>query len=420
MRLWLQSTSLLSVVAGYALLLVLNGSLSDFQRRQQHQRLFESVALQAKEAQVDPASLRRFGLKAYVLSYGPALKPRLEIGSNGTQWLVSRSPFQLASGETRWLELRQNVTSSLEQQRVTQLLLVAAAGVSILFTALLLRPVLRRGLVVPLKDLDQQLQRLKAENLGEILLDPAMQPQELRSIALAFNNLQLRLAEAWTRERVFVDGVTHELRTPITVISGYSQRIQRQALPASAERSAQMISSEAKRMADLLRVMRDLARMDAGKLVVQLEPLDPGEQLLNAYEASLSRAQGRVQLPIPGPEPWPALIADPQRVQQCLQELIGNALLYSDGAVRLMAEQDGDWLVLHVLDEGVGIDQAERSLVMKRFKRGSSSAGTRGTGIGLPLVEELMRVMEGELVISDASDGGADLQLRFRSAEASL
>ena len=251
---WLQSTALLTVVAGYVLLLALNGALADAQRRQQHQRLVDYFAVQAKMAKVNSPSLFDFGLKAYVLSYGPALKPRLEIGSNGTQWLVSRSPFQIASGETRWLELRQNVTSSLEQQRVTQLLLVAAAGVSILFTALLLRPVLRRGLVVPLKDLDQQLQRLKAENLGEILLDPAMQPQELRSIALAFNNLQLRLAEAWTRERVFVDGVTHELRTPITVISGYSQRIQRQALPASAERSAQMISSEAKRMADLLNV----------------------------------------------------------------------------------------------------------------------------------------------------------------------
>ena len=417
---WLQSTALLTVVAGYVLLLALNGALADAQRRQQHQMLVEFVARQAKEAEVGPLSLRRFGLRADLLSYGPALKPRLETDPNGAQWFVSRSPLQLASGETRWLELRQNITSSLEQQRVMQLLLVAAAGVSILFTALLLRPVLRRGLVVPLKDLDQQLQRLEVENLGENLLDPAMQPQELRSIALAFNNLQLRLADSWKRERVFVDGVTHELRTPITVISGYSQRIQRQALPASAEHSAQRISAEAKRMADLLNVMRDLARIDAGKLVVQLEPLDPGEQLLNAYEASFSGSQGRVQLPLPGPEPWPALMADPQRVQQCLQELIGNALLYSAGAVRLMAEQDGDWLVLHVLDRGAGIDEAERSLVMQRFKRGSSSAGSRGTGIGLPLVEELMRAMEGELVIADSSDGGADLQLRFRSAEASL
>ena len=309
---WLQSTALLTVVAGYVLLLALNGALADVQRRQQHQMLVESVARQAKEAQMDLLSLRRFGLKAYLLPYGTALKPQLETDPTGAQWLVSRSPLQMPRGDRRWLELRQNVTSSLEQQQVTQLLLVAAAGVSILFTALLLRPVLRRGLVVPLKDLDQQLQRLEAENLGENLLDPAMQPQELRSIALAFNNLQLRLAAAWKRERVFVDGVTHELRTPITVISGYAQRIQRQALPGPAERSAQMISSEAKRMADLLNVLRDLARSDAGTLLIHCEPVDPEDHLLIAYEQLWTFSKGRLQLPQPSSEPLPTLMADPQ------------------------------------------------------------------------------------------------------------
>ena len=331
---------------------------------------------------------------------------------------MSKSRLPFADGGLRWLRLRQNVTQSLEQQRITHLLLIAAAGVSILFTSLLLRPVLRRGLVVPLNDFDQQLQRLEADNLGENLLDPATQPQELHAIALAFNNLQQRLAAAWKRERAFVDGVTHELRTPITVISGYSQRLQRQVLPASAERSARMISSEARRMADLLNVMRDLARIDAGKLVVQLESLDPGEQLLNVYEASFDIAQGRVQLPLPGAEPCPALMADPLRLQQCLQELIGNALLYSSGVVQLQAEPAGDWVVLHVFDQGAGIAAAEQSLVLQRFKRGSSSTGTRGMGIGLALVNELMHLMGGELVIAEASGGGADMQLRFRFAAA--
>ena len=102
-------------------------------------------------------------------------------------------------------------------------------------------------------------------------------------------------------------------------------------------------------------------------------------------------------------------------LQECLQELIRNALLYSSGSVRLEASAEPDQLVLHVLDQGPGIDESERSLVLQRFKRGSSSAGTRGTGIGLALVDELMRAMDGALMISDAPRGGADLQLRFRT-----
>ena len=169
-------------------------------------------------------------------------------------------------------------------------------------------------------------------------------------------------------------------------------------------------------MADLLRVLRDLARSDSGRLQLQCRPLDPDEQLLLVYESLSTFAGARLLLPHPSPASLSALWADPVCLQECVQELIRNALLYSSGSVRLQADETNGLLVLHVLDQGPGIDESERSLVLKRFKRGSSSAGTRGTGIGLALVDELMRAMEGELLIGDAPGGGADLQLRFRAA----
>ena len=75
------------------------------------------------------------------------------------------------------------------------------------------------------------LQRLSADSLGQRTLDPVGQSRELQPIVEAFNQLQSRLAEAWQRERRFVDGVAHELRTPITVISGHAQSLQAE-LPA--------------------------------------------------------------------------------------------------------------------------------------------------------------------------------------------
>ncbi|WP_244279748.1 sensor histidine kinase KdpD [Synechococcus sp. UW179A] len=418
LRTWLQSTAVLTVVAGYSVLLVLNGALSDLQRRQHHEQLVQSLARQAAVAQLDPVPLRNFGLEASLLAEGSAQKPRLQRDVSGQQWLVSRQLMQLPSGEQRWLQLRQNVTSSLEQQRLAQSILLSAAGLSILFTALLLRPVIRRGLLVPLDDFDQQLQTLEADNLGEHLLDPQLQPQELRAIAVAFNNLQQRLAAAWRRERAFVDGVAHELRTPITVISGHSQRLQREALPASAQRSADLINAEAARIADLLRVLRDLALIDSGRLQLDYQSLDPDDQLLLAYESLSADSNGRLQLPQPAGELRPALWADSARVQQCLQALIRNALLYSSGIVRLQTEQSCDGLILHVIDQGDGIAEVDRSVLLQRFKRGVNSAGTRGMGIGLALVHELMQVMQGELLINDAEGGGADVQLRFRLAAA--
>jgi len=415
LRIWLQSSAVLTVIAGYTVLLMITGVLADLQRRDQHQRLVQALSSLASADQLNAAPLNRLGIKASLSQTGPPFAPRLQIDSSRQQWLVSRTSVKLDLGEPRWLELHQNVTQSLEQQRLTQLLLIVGAGVSILLTSLLLRPVLRRGLVVPLDDFDRQLQTLEADNLGEHLLDPQAHPQELRSIAIAFNNLQQRLAASWSRERTFVDGVAHELRTPITVISSHAQRLQSLELAKADQRSAVLIGTEAKRMADLLRVLRDLARSDSGRLELQCQPLDPDEQLLLVYESLSTFAGARLSLPHPSPSPLPALWADPMCLQECLQELIRNALLYSSGSVRLEASAEPDQLVLHVLDQGPGIDESERSLVLQRFKRGSSSAGTRGTGIGLALVDELMRAMDGALMISDAPRGGADLQLRFRT-----
>jgi len=78
------------------------------------------------------------------------LAPQLQEFTGNQQWLVSRRRLPEPIDGLDWLELRQNVTRSLQQERLSQLLLIAAAGVSILLTSLLLRPVLYRGLVIPL------------------------------------------------------------------------------------------------------------------------------------------------------------------------------------------------------------------------------------------------------------------------------
>ncbi len=404
------------MIAGYVILLGVNAALGDLQRRQQHLKLAASLRQEASAGVLAAGPLRSLGLEVRVLSEGEELRPSLRKGPSGQQWLVSRSTLELANGERRFFELRQDVSLDLEQQHLAQLLLVAAAGVSILFTSLLLRPVLRRGLVVPLNDLDQELQALEADTLGDHLLDPMLQPQELRSIAHAFNNLQQRLAEAWKRERSFVDGVAHELRTPITVISGHSQRLKRQVLPDLALKSVESIDAEARRMGSLLTALRELARCDAGRLQLQLQHLDADEQLLLAHEQAWPRPADRFPLPLPSTNRLPLFSADPSRVQQCLQLLITNALNFSTGSVRLFAEVTDQQLVLHVQDSGPGIAESERALVLQRFQRGSSAAGQRGPGVGLALVDELMRAMNAAVVIADAPGGGADLQLRFKLA----
>ena len=79
--------------------------------------------------------------------------------------------------------------------------------------------------------------------------------------------------------------------------------------------------------------------------------------------------------------------------------------------------REDDSATLHVRDQGPGSPEEERGQVLQRFVRGSTSIGTRGSGIGLATVMLLMEAMQGELLIADAPGGGADLQLRFKISD---
>ena len=414
LRIWLQSTALLTVIAGYAVLLAVHSAFATAQRNNNHQDLAASIArlLSLHSTAIAPPSNTQ--LHVELQPAGPALAPQLQEFTGNQQWLVSRRRLPEPIDGLDWLELRQNVTRSLQQERLSQFLLIAAAGVSILLTSLLLRPVLYRGLVIPLDALVAQLQALEANTLGQDLVNAELQPQELRPIVFAFNQLQQRLAAAWQREKEFVDGAAHELRTPITVISGHAQRLNRDLLPAATQRSAAVMASEAERMASILDALRDLSRLDSGRLPLQIETLDAEEQLLMAYERCFAAAADRLRLPPPRSEPVLLFRADSQRLQQCLKALISNAMLYSPGLVQLQAEWRIDQVVLHVLDHGPGIPEAEREQVFRRFARGAMAGPTRGVGLGLALVDQLLQAMGGALSIRDAPGGGADVQLQFR------
>ena len=292
LRLWLQSTTLLAVIAGYALLLGVNRSLNQAQRLDDHRQLVETLRNSGSALEQAQQADAAFGLVAELEPAGEEQAP-LRLQRRGRTWLESRTLLRTAGDVERTLVLRQDITESLQRQQEFQLLLIASAGSSLLLTALLLRVVLWRGLVLPLQQLNGQVNELKADTLAQVLLEPAEQPRELQPLALAFNDLQRRLADAWQQERSFVDGVAHELRTPISVISGHAQQLQ-QLAGFSAHGPVALIAAEAARMGRLLQVLAELARSDSGRLQLVLQPHDPEDVLLMAYERLSSLTADRL------------------------------------------------------------------------------------------------------------------------------
>ena len=416
LRVWLQSTSLLAVVAGYTALFAFGLSLAEAERLKRHQRLVEQIRNGLSTGELSLPLPQGFGINAVLVAGDLRDASPTLLRIDGAYWLTSRSTLPSLASSNALLEVRQNITASIQSQRRDQLLLIAAAGMSLLLVSLLFRVVLWRGLITPLDSLADELSLLGADSLGQRTLDPDGQSQELQPIVEAFNQLQSRLAEAWQRERRFVDGVAHELRTPITVISGHAQSLKAE-LPEAGPAKVALIAAEAERLGELVTVMLDLARSDAGRLTLELESLDPELVVLDAYERLQALAPDRLRLAPPIEAEMPRITADAERLQQCLAALVDNALRYSSGAVQLAVSALDDSVTVHVRDQGPGIPKAERAQVLERFVRGSTAIGTRGIGIGLATVSLLMEAMQGELRIGDAPEGGADLQLRFKLSD---
>lgn len=422
LRIWLQSTTVLAVLAGYTALVVMTVSLNRISRRQEHQLLIDriSVALiqrvgSAQEFNAVVGRLLLPGMEVQLVPPGPERPPRLRWSDQRVQ-LESVSPLTLRDGLPRGILLRQDVTDSIAQQNLSLQLLAAAAGASAMLTGLLLRVVLRVGLVRPLQTLSDQLSAYRSLANPPPPLDVEAQPEELQPIAATFNAMQERLRSSWERQRTFVDGVAHELRTPITLISGHAQSLQRQNAAAALAPSLALITAEAKRMGAMVSDMLDLARKDAGRLHLRRQAIDAEDVLLETFERLAGRADGRLRLQPPAEDcALPLAAGDPERLAQCLVVLIENALNYSPAPlpVRLSAEASDGAVVIHVSDRGPGVPPEERELIFERFARGGAAVNTRGSGIGLAVVQLLMEAMGGRVMVSDAVEGGADFQLHL-------
>jgi len=457
----LLSSSLLAVLGGYGLLLGAHGLFSSQERRSYHRVLAASVQQEVLPAAQAPGALRTVGDRLSQLvspnlmvwietDQGVPWRPPRQLGGfqlpkhisltrllvraslqhspDGTAggpamlqsaertYLISAIPLVL-EGRPMRLRLLEDVTTKVERERTTRLLLMLAAAVSTLFTGLLLRPVLSRGLA-PLRDLGRRMQAIGSDSLDRGRLPEEEMPRELLPIAGEFNALLERLAISWERQRDFVNGVSHELRTPITLVGSYAGRLRRRAAGLDNDERAQLllIEEEAERMERLVADLLHLARSDAHQLQLAAEPFDAGAALQRVLERLGVACGGRLRF---DPPPTQAFaLGDSRQYEHCVANLIENALKYAppESAVQLRLQRQSGQLVTHVVDAGPGVPVEERQRIFNRFQRGRHTASVPGSGIGLAVVKTLIEAMGGSVGVGDAPGGGADFQLRLRSA----
>jgi signal transduction histidine kinase len=200
----------------------------------------------------------------------------------------------------------------------------------------------------------------------------------------------------------FLATLSHELRTPLNAILGWTRMLLDGSVdPANARRGLEVIDRNARLQARLVEDILDVSRIITGGLALEVRPLDPAPVVSLALDAMRPAARGKhVQLEADLPAAAPLVMADPQRLQQIVWNLLANAVKFtaSGGTIRVeLADAGPHAIAIRVRDDGAGIDPASLPHVFERFWQadGSISREHGGLGLGLAIVRHLTELHGG-------------------------
>ncbi len=197
----------------------------------------------------------------------------------------------------------------------------------------------------------------------------------------------------------FLSVISHEMRTPLTGIQGFSELLGEEGLsPEEVREYAGDINENAKRLDRLIGDLLDMQRLARGRLSVTLVPMDlAAAARATAYSLQAASTDHRLVLDLDRPLP---VRGDADRLRQVLTNLIGNALKYaSPGEVRISGAVEGDRVHLRVADGGPGIPAGSCERIFEQYYRVPSVSGStvKGTGLGLPIVRGLVELHGGRV-----------------------
>jgi two-component system, OmpR family, sensor histidine kinase MtrB len=234
---------------------------------------------------------------------------------------------------------------------------------------------------------------------------------DLQVMATAFNEMASSVEARIEREHRFTADVSHELRTPLTALGAAVNLAKRSELTERGQHAIDILDEQLRQFTRLTVELLEIARIDSGQAALELADVDVTgvvHRVLSQanVDADLLRAESVVGT-------WRL---DPTRLERVVANLVENAERYAGGVTRVTISEVADHLVISVDDAGSGVPACDREAIFGRFNRGSMGQPAdkpKGTGLGLALVDEHMRLHSGGVTITDSPEGGARFVVRF-------
>jgi signal transduction histidine kinase len=233
---------------------------------------------------------------------------------------------------------------------------------------------------------------------------------ELDRLSFSFNLMAESLENVEQKRRELIGDMTHELRTPLTVVRGYLEELSDGTIEPSTELYMRLVR-ETRRLQRLIEDMQELSKAETGNLSVKLQTIDLHallQALVDKFADQIFE-DGPI-LKLEYPQNLPLVLADIDRTEQILINLLGNAIRYTEkGAIIIRAWREKDRVWIAVSDTGIGIAEEDLPFVFERFWRAdrSRSRYSGGTGIGLSIARSVVQLQGGTIEVSSELGKGS-------------
>lgn len=275
------------------------------------------------------------------------------------------------------------------------------------------------NVVEPVAVVTESVKRISAGSYGFQI--EKKYPDELGELVENINDMSLTIGQNEKMKSEFISSVSHELRTPLTAINGWGETILEDPTgdPEQLRRGIRIILNESRRLSTMVEELLEFSKMEDGRVTLRLEQVDlqaEFEDAIFTYQ-ELFRQDGITLEYAMGDEDLPPISGDPERLKQVFCNVLDNAAKHGGTGKRITASiaQEGNEQVIRVRDFGSGIPEEELPFVKQKFYKGSSKA--RGSGIGLAVCDEIVKLHNGTFSIGNAEGGGAVVTIRLPANE---
>ncbi len=297
----------------------------------------------------------------------------------------------------------------------------AVSSVVAALAALVLSFFLARQLTSPIRELTLATKAMAAGKLNQQV--QVRSRDEIGELGRSFNQMSTDLARASQSRKQMTADLAHDLRTPLTILRGYTEGLKEGKLQGSSKLYSVM-HSEVEHLQHLVEDLRTLSLADAGEIRLNRRAVDPAAVLERTALAYFVQAeQQKVTLRVDAPEGLPSIFVDTDRLTQVLNNLVSNALRYTppNGTITLAAEAKDQAVLLKVSDTGSGIASEDLPYVFDRFYRvDKSRQRTEGdnpsSGLGLAIAKAIVETHGGEIKVTSTLGQGTTFIIRFSVA----